>query len=641
MGIMGSSIAAAIVGLAIQVCLCLIFCWSIWRQRQSIQRLEAAEKGQIADMRATPWLAWVADAFPFGTVSSRGWSRDDAFEKLDELLQATQLYQILQRMAVIAPLVGVLITAFALSSLNIDGDDKLTINMILATVSPLFLGVKVGAGLSITNQFALQIVEWRLETLRETAHGWFDRAVWPKVMAGPRESVDATITALNELGETIKKSARVQQGNTRRLRRASRSVTRASLASERAFRQFGNGLTEFSSQIQSLQKAAESTRLLAQSMEPSLRESGEALHGAVKGFREAVIGQFVPAAKSHGLAAKSSAESSVKTMSILGTIDQTTRKLLEQGEKLAVSTIELGRSGDALRSSITANLVPAQESLQAAAGTLDLTALALPGLFETSASAFSKAADQLRSTLKEDLGPAAIQLRESIKEDLTPMAARQRIVMQDVSKVSDGLKEMFELVQKSSKSLEERYQRLAEGANKQSLASEEIYDSIQAKLIPSQVLIGESAANLARSANELARFLNDGLGPATARLAELGQIIEPMRQAAGAIGALGDLNTELGDLAKVVDRLRQAVDSASTLSELESILGQLNQSFQNADALRQTVSEMPELFGRQINDMSREALRRQADDLTEILADIAKQFDWFPRANGGNGGTSR
>ena len=261
--------------------------------------------------------------------------------------------------------------------------------------------------------------------------------------------------------------------------------------------------------------------------------------------------------------------------------------------------------------------------------------MSIPGLFETSAAAFSSTADQLRSTLKEDLAPAATYLHESIKDDLRPAVKKQKVVMQEASEVSNGLKALFDRVQASSKSLEDRYDRLAESAQRQSLASEEIHDSLKQGLIPAQKAIADSASDLAGSAMILSRFLNEGLEPATTGLAELGQIIAPMREAAAAIGALGDINGELRDLAAVVQRIREAVDSARALAELESIIGQLSRSFEKADELRRTVSEMPDLFGRQINEMSNRALRAQADDLKETLSDIVKQFGWFaPDVNG-------
>jgi hypothetical protein len=624
-----------------QCSLCLLAVRFIRGQRLSIERRKASEVRDRDTSGSSPWLSWVDDAFPRGTVSNTGWSRDDAFEMLDESVTAIQSYQWLQRLAVMAPLVGVLITAIGLASLRVPANQVLTLSTILGAVTPLFSGVIVGASLAIWNQILLQIVQWQIQQLRETAQRWFDREIWSRAIAAPREAVESTIAALRELARSIKDTAKVQRANALRTRRATRAVVRASLASENAFKGFGTGLAEFSSQIRTLQKITESTRILAQSMEPSLRKAHDALMATVNGFQKAVDDQFIPAARNHAEAAKHSAKMAEKTLAILRAIEETTRKLQDQCDQLVSSTQDLGRSGDKLKKSIEETLVPANGSLHDAATTLNRAAGAIPDLFKTSAAAFSSTADYLRMSLEIDLVPAATQLHESIENDLGPAIRQQKLVMEDSSKVSEGLKALFLLIQGSATSLEDRYVHLAAAANNQSLASEEIYQSLKKGLIPNQEKIGKAASDLAGSATALSSFLNEGLNPATARLAELGQIIAPMREAAGAIGALGNLNGELGELASIVRRLRDAVDSAKVLSELESIIGQLSGSFQKADELRQTVSEMPDLFARQINELSNRALRRQADDLKETLSDIAKQFGWFTPSLDGNAESHR
>jgi hypothetical protein len=621
-----------------QCSLCLAAVRFLRVQRRAIEGLEAGEGKPRRLDGSSAWLAWVARAFPEGTASSEGWSRDDAFEMLDESVTAHQGYQWLQRLAVMAPLVGVLITAVGLTRLRIPDDAELTIANILTTITPLFWGVIVGASLAIVNQLLLQIVQWQLEGLRAVARSWFDREVWSRAIAVPRQAVESTIASLGELGRSIRETARVHQRNALRTRRATKAVVRASQAADKGFKGFGTGLAEFTSQVRALQEVTESTRILAESMEPSIRKASDALTATVDGFREAVTDRFVPAARDHSQAARFSREMSEKALAILGGIEETTRQLQEQGGQLVASTTGLGRSGDQLKHSIETMLVPAQVSLREAADTLREAVDSIPGLIETSSSAFSSTADQLRVTLEEDIAPSASLLHESIKQDLLPAIQQQKAFMQGSSEVSDGLKALFNQVRASSKSLEARYNRLADSANKQAMASEELHEALKQRLIPAQEAIASSVSDLAGTAEVLSHFLKEGIEPATARLAELAQIMAPMREAASVIGALGNLNDELRDLAGIVQRLREAVDSACALGELESIIGALSRSFAKADELQQTVSQMPDLFAHQINEMSNRALRRQADDLKETLSDIAKQFGWFaPDFNGTNG----
>ena len=221
--------------------------------------------------------------------------------------------------------------------------EGLTISNILTAITPLFSGVIVGALLAISNQILLQIVQRQIEKLRATARRWFDREVWARAIAAPREAVESTIAALGELGRSIRETAKVHQGNARRIRRTSRAVVRASLAADKAFKGFGTGLAEFSSQIRALQQVTEATKLIAQSMAPSIRQANVALTATVDGFRKAVDEQFIPAARNYGAAAKLSQDMSEKTLSILVGIEETTGKLREQGGQLVASTLDLGR----------------------------------------------------------------------------------------------------------------------------------------------------------------------------------------------------------------------------------------------------------------------------------------------------------
>ena len=319
-------------------------------------------------------------------------------------------------------------------------------------------------------------------------------------------------------------------------------------------------------------------------------------------------------------------EASEKTLAILAKADSNASDLQRQVAQVGESATRLGRSGEELERSIAATLTPAQESLRSAASTLDEASRAIPGLLATSAATFVATAEQLRSTLSEELGPATRQLHKAVRDDLRPAAERHNQVLQDASRVSNGLQELFDRVLGSSKTLEEWQGHLKESATRQSRVNEEIHEGLKKRLIPAQEALSASADRLADSAGTLARFVAEGVGPATSRLTELAAVIGPMREAAHAIGALGDLKGELGELAGIVGRLRAAVDSARTLADLQGIIEQLTQSFARADELRQTITSLPDQFATHLNALSRDALRYQADELKEVLFDIAKQF---------------
>lgn len=99
----------------------------------------------VADMDTAVdlWLEQVADGDTFST-------RAEAVEDLDDRIQASKSLVILQRLTVIAPLLGVIITAIALM---LNSSESETVSEVLDNVKPLFSGVLAGAVLSIINQF--------------------------------------------------------------------------------------------------------------------------------------------------------------------------------------------------------------------------------------------------------------------------------------------------------------------------------------------------------------------------------------------------------------------------------------------------------------------------------------------------------
>jgi hypothetical protein len=213
--------------LVMQVWLCMLFCFRIRRQERAIkllcrdfQRSGDGRSGVRSLSGRHLWLHWVAANFPTDARHrSSAFTREDALQELDTHIASDGSYLLLQRMSVMAPLLGVVLTVAGFYWLDV-GSDETSLQGILAAVTPLVSGVGTGAVLAMINQILLHIAGRRVESLRTTARTWFDAAVWSRHGVEPRrtgvavaESMDQLVrdvlADIHQLSDTINRAAEI------------------------------------------------------------------------------------------------------------------------------------------------------------------------------------------------------------------------------------------------------------------------------------------------------------------------------------------------------------------------------------------------------------------------------------------------
>jgi hypothetical protein len=145
------------------------------------------------------WLRWVLTEFPAagadGVAPASRFTRDEALHELDVRIASDPAYLMLQRMSIMAPLIGVVLTVTGFYWLDVDKAGEQSLQMILTAVTPLVSGVGAGAVLALINQVLLHVAGGRMETLRMTARAWFDGAIWRHVaVAGEGAEQNAMVT---------------------------------------------------------------------------------------------------------------------------------------------------------------------------------------------------------------------------------------------------------------------------------------------------------------------------------------------------------------------------------------------------------------------------------------------------------------
>lgn len=213
--------------LLVQLALCMSFCWRLRGQERAIKRLSRDSK-QGGDGRSGvrslfgthAWLHWVVANFPANSAHRSGnFTREDALQELDTRIASNGNYLLLQRMSVMAPLLGVVLTVAGFYWLNVGGDDQ-SLESILSAVTPLVSGVGAGAVLALINQLLLHVAGRRVESLRMTARGWFDTVIWNRsgtdthgssatAIHSMERMVRETLSDIHRLNETLTRASQM------------------------------------------------------------------------------------------------------------------------------------------------------------------------------------------------------------------------------------------------------------------------------------------------------------------------------------------------------------------------------------------------------------------------------------------------
>jgi len=154
----------------LQNVLCVRFYLRMSRHEQRLKRLygdlKAGGNGRLgieSYALGFPWLSWIHQVFPMGTTTPGNYTRDDVLQELDTRIASSADYLFLQRMGVMAPLLGVILTVLGFAWLEApqgteEALDKFDLDSILFAVTPLVAGVGTGAVLAFINQGHIRFV---------------------------------------------------------------------------------------------------------------------------------------------------------------------------------------------------------------------------------------------------------------------------------------------------------------------------------------------------------------------------------------------------------------------------------------------------------------------------------------------------
>jgi hypothetical protein len=237
--------------------------------------------------RRFSWLRWVLSEFPAaaadGPMPVSRFTRDEALHELDVRIAGDPAYLMLQRMSIMAPLVGVVLTVVGFYWLDVEGAGEQSLQTILTAVTPLVSGVGAGAVLALINQVLLHLAGGRLERLRMTARTWFDGAIWRH--AGHRPEAAAHNAMVDH-------------------ERFAKSLAAAAAQLERTVSAFQSDMVGIPPALRGAREALDATARMLEELLPAANRSVANLDVSVAAFRTTIDREFTEAARLHYRAGK-------------------------------------------------------------------------------------------------------------------------------------------------------------------------------------------------------------------------------------------------------------------------------------------------------------------------------------------------
>lgn len=337
------------------------------------------------------WVDWVRRYYP--ADQSGRWTREAAMAELADRLSRNADYQLLQRLSVLAPLMGVLLTAVGLFLLRLPSGNELGLNQILSSIWPLFIGVGRGALVAVINQFLLHCAALRIEDVQAAGRSWFDESVWNshplhqhqlaemKSAARLRKnlvcSAKRNATASKEMSDAAERlfeaslniklvvskvSIRIRKATTANSEQAAKNYTAIVQFQERVWRltqemtRLVDGVADNTTALTGLKTAFQTEYA------PAVKAHGDALPPAVKAIKD--VSETLAEMMTSLGAAKAAILLIATSLNTSGTkLADAVRLWKKTGDRFQSATDGFAGSTDEIKTFIAANLKPVSDEL--------------------------------------------------------------------------------------------------------------------------------------------------------------------------------------------------------------------------------------------------------------------------------------
>jgi hypothetical protein len=298
--------------------------------RQLRRELDHGETGRppaAESLEDFPWLEWVLAAFPAGGDRRPAhFTRETALHELDTRIASDWSYLLLQRMGVMAPLLGVVLTVIGFYWLEVDAAGEQSLQTILVSVTPLISGVGAGAVLALLNQVLLQGVGGRFERLRMSARTWFDAVIWRNVALESPDHAAKTIGAMETFASILVGAAHKHSESSDQIKTSTAALKQAASQFEQIVGAIHDEIKGVPAALSVIRDASAASAQSLLDLIPASTRAVSNLDVSVAAFRTTIDNEFAEAAKIHLDASKS-----------LSAAVEQIRSIVEQAEQSATS----------------------------------------------------------------------------------------------------------------------------------------------------------------------------------------------------------------------------------------------------------------------------------------------------------------
>jgi uncharacterized phage infection (PIP) family protein YhgE len=421
-------IAIGLLFLASQIALCISFFRWLKHYEQTLSALnddvESGGDGRAKideHARHFPWIKWVNSNFPVGTTTPGNYTREDVLDELDTRIASRSDYLFLQRMGVMAPLLGVILTVLGFWFIELPETEEPSLNEMLSVVTPLVAGVGAGAVLAFLNQLLLHLAGRRAEAVRMIGRTWFDSAVWYSVGLDTQAATVKAIAAIERMAQSVSESADHQSENAHRLIESTSAMKNAAAEFREMVQVFGAEIKGLPDTLRDVRHATAASAKTLEALIPVGQRAVAGLDVSVSAFRTSIEQDFIQAATRHRESLDSLSECNMKALSDSSSRIQDAAKAVTEGsvlfgkvledqsqftelmspihETLRESIDQLSKSGAELHATVRKEMTPSHKAFSEAAASFATSASQLSAFIESGVDPATKRLSELHRTL--------------------------------------------------------------------------------------------------------------------------------------------------------------------------------------------------------------------------------------------------
>lgn len=545
--------------------------------RSARQRLGVSSKVESLQQKnrhkaGFDWIEWCRAQSLNGQISDSTEMREAALTELERWLATFPGYQLLQRTATMAPLLGVLLTAGGFLNLELPaGDDGPT--RIISAISPLVVGVGGGASLAFFNQILLRLADSSVDRLRSLGGEWYDALNnWQRKESDSEPNKPSELLTAEALERTagLNDSIASMLSDTRE--QSKKQIDQLTELSKMIAGQFG----VLPDRLEQLTSTAEATSSTLGSLAPLISQITSGFSSSVSAFGDTVQNELSGALREHRQTVGDAAEITAACKSAVDQLTEGARLIEEVAQSQASATREYLEV-------LQQRILPQQQDISATAEKLEAIAekLVLPlESLTVLVQAFSEKLGEGISGM-EGMQLAASSFSKGIVEHFVPAAELHH-------KVLSGLEASASESGDSAAGLRVAVAHFADATEQLIASAEKEHKSLEQHALPAHALLERAALRFESSAETLtehAESYRSALLLHAHGVQQLdGQVLEAIQGIASASQSLTEA---------VKSNLHEPLSSsAPLLRDLESVVSHISDAVQALRAGSQTMQQV-------------------------------------------------